>query len=184
MSRNFADRSRERLLFRKGYPELGYYSESGSTVENEEGSVFDGFKKWWISVLWYVVDAYNMGRRDPRKWKFGVKSGLAFAIVSALTYVTEPVQLISENIIWAILTVILIFEFNVGLNLDLMEFSLSDKLHLERQNHYGQLSSCLKKSHSDIKIYKVRDLHQFVIFLLKPNHAPPLLHFSNHQSLK
>ncbi|MFS7929647.1 putative aluminum-activated malate transporter [Helianthus anomalus] len=108
------DKSRERLLFRKGHPELGYYSESGSTIENDDASIPNGIKKWWINVWWHLVNAYNMGRSDPRKFKFGVKSGLAFAIVSLLTYVTEPVQLISENIIWAILTVILIFEWNVG----------------------------------------------------------------------
>lgn len=114
LSRNLADKSRERLLFRKGYPELGYFSESSSIIDNDEPSVHDGFKKCLASVRWHVVNAYKMGRTDPRKFKFGVKSGLAFAIVSALTYITEPVQMISENIIWAILTVILIFEFNVG----------------------------------------------------------------------
>ncbi|KAI7755024.1 hypothetical protein M8C21_020191 [Ambrosia artemisiifolia] len=117
LSRNVADKSRERLLFRKGYPDLGYYSESGSTIESDDASFLDGIKKWWLNVRMHLVNAYKMGRSDPRKFKFGVKSGLAFAIVSLLTYVTEPVQLISENIIWAILTVILIFEWNVGATL-------------------------------------------------------------------
>ncbi|KAL8233059.1 hypothetical protein R6Q57_002837 [Mikania cordata] len=114
LSRNFADKSRERLLFRAGHPELGYHSDSGSTTENDDASILEGFKKWWMNVRLFVVSAYNMGRSDPKKFMFGVKSGLAFAIVSALTYVTEPVQMISENIIWAILTVILIFEYNAG----------------------------------------------------------------------
>ncbi|KAI3783882.1 hypothetical protein L1987_42971 [Smallanthus sonchifolius] len=114
LSRNFADKSRERLLHRNGHPELGYFSESGSTMETDDASVFDGIKKWWIGVRLFLDSLFGMGRSDPRKFIFGAKSGLAFAIVSALTYVTEPVQLISENIIWAILTVILIFEYNAG----------------------------------------------------------------------
>ncbi|KAD4584240.1 hypothetical protein E3N88_21841 [Mikania micrantha] len=117
LSRNFADKSRERLLFRAGHPELGYHSDSGSTTENDDASILEGFKKWWMNVRMFVISAYNMGRSDPKKFMFGVKSGLAFAIVSALTYVTEPVQMISENIIWAILTVILIFEYNAGATL-------------------------------------------------------------------
>ncbi|KAK1431637.1 hypothetical protein QVD17_08140 [Tagetes erecta] len=106
----FPNKRRETLLA----PELASFSES---EHDDDGSVFDGIKKWWTNVGLLAVDVYKMGRTDPRKLKFGVKSGLAFAIVSGLTYVTQPVHMISDNIIWAILTVILIFEFSVGATL-------------------------------------------------------------------
>ncbi|XP_071710536.1 aluminum-activated malate transporter 4-like [Rutidosis leptorrhynchoides] len=118
MSRSSSNKSRERLLSRKAYSDLGLYTDSSSATEIGEPSSFDGIKKWWnINVQMVVFKAYGMGRSDPKKVIFALKSGLAIAIVSALIFVSETLPYVSENIIWAILTAVLIFEFNVGATL-------------------------------------------------------------------
>ncbi|XP_071711427.1 aluminum-activated malate transporter 5-like [Rutidosis leptorrhynchoides] len=58
-----------------------------------------------------------MGRSDPKKPIFALKTGLAIAIVSALLFVSGSLSYVGDNIIWAILTVVLIFEFTVGATL-------------------------------------------------------------------
>lgn len=118
MSRTFTDRSKERLLSRKGYSysESGFFPESGYSVisNNEDVSVNDRFKKWWDSCKLFLVNVLEMGRADPRQFIFAAKSGLALAIVSILIFFKEPLSYMSQYSIWAILTVIVVFEFSVG----------------------------------------------------------------------
>ncbi|MFS7929650.1 putative aluminum-activated malate transporter [Helianthus anomalus] len=114
MSRNFADKSKERLLSRKGYSELGFFSES---YINEDVSVLDRIKKWWAGVQLFLVNVFEMGRADPRQVIFAAKSGLALAIVSVLIFFKEPLNYMSQYSIWGILTVIVVFEFSVGATL-------------------------------------------------------------------
>ncbi|KAI3756990.1 hypothetical protein L6452_04523 [Arctium lappa] len=117
MSRNFADKSKERLLSRKGYSELGLFSESYTNINNEDVSFLGKIKKWWSDVRLFLVNAYKMGRSDPRQFIFAAKSGLALAIVSVLIFFKEPLNYISQYSIWAILTVIVVFEFSIGATL-------------------------------------------------------------------
>ncbi|KVI07595.1 Aluminum-activated malate transporter [Cynara cardunculus var. scolymus] len=117
MSRNFADKSKERLLSRKGYSELGLFSESYTNINNEDVSFLGRIKKWWSNLRLFLVNAYEMGRSDPRQFIFAAKSGLALAIVSVLIFFKEPLNYISQYSIWAILTVIVVFEFSIGATL-------------------------------------------------------------------
>lgn len=117
MPRNFADKSKERLLSRKGYSELGLFSESYTNINNEDVSFLGRIKKWWSDIRQFLVNAYEMGRSDPRQFIFAAKSGLALAIVSVLIFFKEPLNYISQYSIWAILTVIVVFEFSIGATL-------------------------------------------------------------------
>ncbi|KAK9075272.1 hypothetical protein SSX86_003594 [Deinandra increscens subsp. villosa] len=117
MSRNFGDKSKERLLSRKGYSELGFFPESYSTTSNEDASVLDRIKKWWRDVGLFLVNVFEMGRSDHRQFIFAAKSGLALAIVSVLIFFKEPLNYMSQYSIWAILTVIVVFEFSIGATL-------------------------------------------------------------------
>ncbi|GJW07744.1 aluminum-activated malate transporter 4-like protein [Tanacetum coccineum] len=103
---------KERLLSRKG----GY---SGLFEEHEENddTLLDRISKKWDDAQLFLVNVYEMGRSDPRQIIFAVKSGLALAFVSILIFFKEPLSYMSQYSIWAILTVIVVFEFSIGATL-------------------------------------------------------------------
>ncbi|XP_047959144.1 aluminum-activated malate transporter 4-like [Salvia hispanica] len=108
LRRSFSERGRERLLSRK------YYSEVESDVKHE-GWLFESL---WKSLKDIAVSAYAMGRSDPRKAMFAAKTGCALCLVSLLIFFNEPSNYITEHSIWAILTVVVVFEFSIGATLN------------------------------------------------------------------
>ncbi|WCJ23874.1 aluminum-activated malate transporter 9 [Euphorbia peplus] len=69
------------------------------------------------SVQDVAVKAYMMGRNDPRKIVFAAKMGLSLMLISLLIYWKEPVKDLSRNSVWAVLTVVVVFEFSIGATL-------------------------------------------------------------------
>ncbi|KAK1409076.1 hypothetical protein QVD17_35601 [Tagetes erecta] len=105
--------SKEKLLLsRKG---KGLFEESNVNVN--DGSLLDRITKSWEDVQEFLFNVYEMGRSDPRQIIFAVKSGSALAFVSVLIFFKEPLTYISKHSIWAILTVIVVFEFSIGATL-------------------------------------------------------------------
>lgn len=104
MSLNFNDKSKEKLL-----PQL--YSTINYT---DDASFLDRNKDLWDDVKLFIVNAYEMGRSDPRQFIFAAKTGLALAIVSILIFYKEPSNWVSQYSLWALLTVIVVFEFSIG----------------------------------------------------------------------
>ncbi|CAK7326545.1 unnamed protein product [Dovyalis caffra] len=62
----------------------------------------------------FTVKAWEMGRSDPKKVIFAIKMGLALSIVSLLIFWKGFKEDISQYSIWAILTVIVMFEYSIG----------------------------------------------------------------------
>lgn len=61
-----------------------------------------------------LVTAWELGTSDPRKIIFSAKMGLALTLTSILIFFKIPGLELSSHYLWAILTVVVIFEFSIG----------------------------------------------------------------------
>ncbi|WOG90939.1 hypothetical protein DCAR_0310186 [Daucus carota subsp. sativus] len=115
---SFLRTPRDRWLSRKTYPELGFLE---GDYPNEDESFWSRFHekliKFRCDVENGIFKAFKMGRSDPRKVVFAAKMGLALVIVSLLIFFREPLSYIGQQSIWAILTVVVVFEFSIGATL-------------------------------------------------------------------
>ncbi|KAF1883185.1 hypothetical protein Lal_00003368 [Lupinus albus] len=118
---SFAER-KERLLSMKsdGYSQIGI-GLSESDEESDDPVVrrlwrwcSDGVVMGWKKVKHVAASAWEMGHSDPRKIIFSVKVGLALTLISLLIFLKEPFEDVNRYFVWAILTVVLIFEYNIG----------------------------------------------------------------------
>ncbi|EAZ36579.1 hypothetical protein OsJ_20920 [Oryza sativa Japonica Group] len=75
-----------------------------------------------LGTLWSTLEDQRGGAReelwafaraDPRKAVFAAKVGLALALISLLVFLREPRDIVSHSV-WAILTVVVVFEFSIG----------------------------------------------------------------------
>ncbi|KGN63811.1 aluminum-activated malate transporter 9 [Cucumis sativus] len=115
---SFAER-RERLLSTaKEFPDLGFNAIQ-TIHENPSccSSVSHRFSYIWNSVQDVLYKAWQMGVSDPRKIVFSAKMGLALTLISLLIFFKQPVEELSRYSVWAILTVVVVFEFSIGATL-------------------------------------------------------------------
>ncbi|VVA91769.1 unnamed protein product [Arabis nemorensis] len=61
-----------------------------------------------------LVTAWEMGTSDPRKIIFSAKMGLALTVISILIFFKLPGSELSNHYLWAILTIVVVFEFSIG----------------------------------------------------------------------
>ncbi|RCV08213.1 hypothetical protein SETIT_1G307700v2 [Setaria italica] len=59
---------------------------------------------------------WAFARKDPRKPVFAAKVAVALALITLLVFLREPSDIVSHSV-WAILTVVVVFEFSIGATL-------------------------------------------------------------------
>ncbi|KAG4170544.1 hypothetical protein ERO13_A12G153700v2 [Gossypium hirsutum] len=107
--------SKERLLSKKGCSGLGAADEGAK--RGCFRSCCGSTDNFWNGFQQVSAKLYKMGRSDPRKVFFAMKMGLSLTVVSLLMLFKEPLRGVSQYSVWAILTVVLVFEFSVGATL-------------------------------------------------------------------
>ncbi|KAK4430192.1 Aluminum-activated malate transporter 4 [Sesamum alatum] len=93
----------------------------GSLERNEDETgtcscfkpMHDKVLQLWKDSCNFSKKALEMGRNDPRKVIYAIKMGFALAFVSLFIFWKKPAD-VSQFSIWAILTVIVMFEFSIG----------------------------------------------------------------------
>ncbi|XP_065858906.1 aluminum-activated malate transporter 2-like [Euphorbia lathyris] len=73
--------------------------------------------KLWGKVIEMSKMATKLGKDDPRRIVHAIKVGLALTIVSLFYYFDPLYEGFGINAIWAVLTVVVVFEFSVGATL-------------------------------------------------------------------
>ncbi|KAG2674339.1 hypothetical protein I3760_13G129400 [Carya illinoinensis] len=73
--------------------------------------------KLWAMAVEFANKMKKLGQDDPRKIVHSLKVGVAITLVSLFYYVRPLFDRFGENGIWAVLTVVLVFEFSVGATL-------------------------------------------------------------------
>ncbi|KAL3846028.1 hypothetical protein ACJIZ3_003431 [Penstemon smallii] len=119
LRQSFVERSgKERLLSRRFYSDNELVDDSSSCcLPRIFRTTGESFSLWWDYVKGTVISLYEMGRSDPRKIVFALKMGLALSMVSGVIFFKESLSYITDNSIWAILTVVVVFEFSIGATL-------------------------------------------------------------------
>uniref|UniRef100_A0A0E0K3H7 Uncharacterized protein n=1 Tax=Oryza punctata TaxID=4537 RepID=A0A0E0K3H7_ORYPU len=67
-----------------------------------------------VKVSDFAKEVWKIGTDDPRKAAYGVKVGVALTLVSLFYYVRPLYDGVRGNAVWAIMTVVLVFEYTVG----------------------------------------------------------------------
>lgn len=68
-----------------------------------------------LKKLWrFLKKAWNIGRRDPRKLMHCIKVGMALSLVSLFYYMRPLYDGVGGNAMWAVMTVVVVFEYTVG----------------------------------------------------------------------
>ena len=72
----------------------------------------------WDKIVNVAKKAKNIGEDDPRKIAHSLKVALALTLVSLFYYFNPLYEGFGVNAIWAVLTVVVVFEFSVGKHLN------------------------------------------------------------------
>ncbi|KAI3444383.1 hypothetical protein Pfo_001048 [Paulownia fortunei] len=77
-----------------------------------------GFVMGFISKIWgFLQRAWKLGVNEPKKVMHCVKVGMALSLVSLFYYMRPLYEGVGGNAMWAVMTVVVVFEYTVGATL-------------------------------------------------------------------
>lgn len=68
----------------------------------------------FLSLSKFFEKAWNTGKSDPRKLMHCLKVGMALSLVSLFYYMRPLYEGVGGNAMWAVMTVVVVFEYTVG----------------------------------------------------------------------
>ncbi|XP_019186022.1 PREDICTED: aluminum-activated malate transporter 10-like [Ipomoea nil] len=81
------------------------------------GKVYDIVGGFVLRIWSFIDKAWQLGKKEPRKVIHGVKVGLALSLVSLFYYLRPLYDDVGGNAMWAVMTVVVVFEYTVGATL-------------------------------------------------------------------
>lgn len=79
--------------------------------------IVQAFHQWKRSVLSVCRRIWQVGADDPRRVIHSIKVGVALSLVSLIYFLRPLFNSFGGNAIWAVMTVVVVFEFTVGATL-------------------------------------------------------------------
>ena len=76
--------------------------------------IFEAFQGWKRSIISVCRRIWKLGADDPRRVIHSFKVGLALSLVSLFYFLRPVFDSVGGNAIWAVMTVVVVFEFTVG----------------------------------------------------------------------
>ncbi|KAI3713489.1 hypothetical protein L1987_72067 [Smallanthus sonchifolius] len=86
-----------------------------------------------IRVWMFLKKAWDLGVDDPRKVFHSLKLGVALLAVSLFYYMRPLYDGVGGSAIWAVMTVVLVFEYTVGSLVSVSGYRVDDLLHLAHE---------------------------------------------------
>ncbi|KAI0516287.1 hypothetical protein KFK09_008959 [Dendrobium nobile] len=114
---HFEQKSKERLPLLSNLKGVDWDDLDGDDDGKSRGclhGLWHGIGSFWAQVRMAAAVGLEFARSDFRKVVFAAKMGLALALISLLIFLKEPFQDLSSHCVWAILTVVVVFEFSIG----------------------------------------------------------------------
>lgn len=137
----FEQRSKERLHLLSSHRDVHFHHDDDGDDDFDDYDFYDdgrccfpcrrGFRRaikkfdlCWGMAREFAVRAWEFGLSDPRNFVFAAKLGFALTLMSLLIFLKEPFKEVSRYSVWAILTVVVVFEFSIGNSFSLFSSSL------------------------------------------------------------
>jgi len=100
--------------------------EMNPEPNNEQSGSYPAALRSWFKAKWKKIEgdvvhigqtAKQLAKDDPRRITHSFKVGLAISLVSLFYYFDPLYEGLGVNAMWAVLTVVVIFEYSVGKHL-------------------------------------------------------------------